>query len=58
MREELADTFLRGLGITAKRLTEVRGDPTYKRFSRMQKRKIMGQCGVNMWDELVHMERI
>ena len=44
LREELADTFSRGSGIPAKRLTEVSGDPTYKRFSGMKKRKIMGQC--------------
>jgi hypothetical protein len=52
LREELADVFLKGADITARRFAEVSGDPTYKRFSRTQKGKIMGWCGAKTWDNV------
>ena len=52
LRKELADAFLKRADVTVRRLAEVNGDPTYKRFSRTQKGKITGWCGVNTLDEV------
>ena len=40
-KEILADAFLKGTDVTARQLTDVNGDPTYTRFLRTQKGKIM-----------------
>ena len=51
-REDLADAFAKGADVTARRIAEVSRDPTYKRFSRTQKGKIMGWCGARTWDDV------
>ena len=52
MREELADAFSKGADVTVRRIAEVSEDPTYKRFSRTQKGKIMGWCRARTWEEV------
>ena len=52
LREELADAFSKGADVTARRIAEVSGDPTYKRFFRTQKGEIMGWCGAETWDQV------
>ena len=52
MREELTDTFSRGVNVTARRMVEVSGDPTHNRFSKTQKGKIMGWCGAETRDRV------
>ncbi len=51
-RQDLKDAMEKGADVTARRIADVSGDPNYKRFSRTQKGKIMGWCGVRTWDEV------